>query len=210
MSSKARVSRCAARCSPGWVPASPRWSRRAAKTSALQRARLGFVLGDLNVDNLGVARTQIAEFIAYSTGIARIIEPLLPLVIGRVSSDGPAVCSRKRWLVRAGTGSDRDTLAAAARAPAQRLHARSSIIPWPDYSAPVSFLAPTRRSVTNQRWNFRKRLEEQRRGAQCPTALRFDPEPMKRSPAGMPAGIRGDRAGIQSPWGTAGEAVGEY
>ena len=103
------------------------------------------------------------------------------------------MCSRKRWLAHAGTGSNRDTLAAAARAPAQRLHARSSIIPWPDYGAPVSFLAPTRRSVTNQRWNFRKRLEEQRRDAQCPTASRFDPEPMKRSPAGMPAGIRGGR-----------------
>ena len=35
--------------------------------SALQSARLGFVLGDLNVDNLGVARTQIAEFITYNS-----------------------------------------------------------------------------------------------------------------------------------------------
>jgi hypothetical protein len=136
-----------------------------ARIQALPPSKVGVVLRDFDVDDFGITRTQAAQFMAYGAGIARIIEPLLPLVIGRVSSDGPAVCSRKRWLAGAGTGSDRDTLAAAARAPAQRLHARSSIIPWPDYSAPVSFLAPTRRSVTNERWNFRKRLEEQRRGA---------------------------------------------
>jgi hypothetical protein len=42
-----------------------------------------FFLGDFDVDDFGITRTQAAQFMAYGAGIARIIEPLLPLVVGR-------------------------------------------------------------------------------------------------------------------------------
>jgi hypothetical protein len=87
--------------------AAGRGGQSCCTTSALQRARLGFVLGDLNVDNLGVARTQIAEFIAYSTGIGRIIEPLVPLVIGRPPRIPAGIPAGDRFI---GSGSKRDAV----------------------------------------------------------------------------------------------------
>jgi hypothetical protein len=48
---------------------------------------VGVVLRDFDVDDFGITRATAAQFMAYGAGIVRIIEPLLPLVIGRVSSD---------------------------------------------------------------------------------------------------------------------------
>jgi hypothetical protein len=44
-------------------------------------AKLTVIPGDFDVDDFGVARAQPAQFTAYGTGIAWVVEPLLPVMI---------------------------------------------------------------------------------------------------------------------------------
>ena len=54
-------------------------------------SRVRVALCDLDIDDFGVSGIQAAQFIAYSSGLAFAVEPLLPRVIGRPSSIPPGV-----------------------------------------------------------------------------------------------------------------------
>ena len=78
----------------------PKLNRRGAAVAAsLQHS----IISGFDIDEFGIARAELAEFSAYGSGIAFLVEEFLPLVIGRppasaaiVPAGDPRIDSRSK------------------------------------------------------------------------------------------------------------------